>query len=94
MEQLPEEFHELQELVEHKKLELEEARRELEELGRELKRDYVQNIVKPRLEKLKANPGSRGQVNKMCARCLNSCKQPTSARIYNCPRFEPLEEGE
>lgn len=89
MAQLPEDFSELEKLVQRDRQELEEARRELEELGRQLKRDWVEKVLRPRVEKAKAE--GPGPINSMCVRCLNACKQPASARIFNCARFEPLE---
>ena len=34
-------------------------------------------------------------MNKLCSHCVNTCKQPDSARIVSCPKFlkRPSEEN-
>ncbi|OGG05962.1 MAG: hypothetical protein A3F83_05195 [Candidatus Glassbacteria bacterium RIFCSPLOWO2_12_FULL_58_11] len=90
MKKLPVDFDELQKKLELDRQELEEMAGELGQLGRELRTDYIEQVLKPRLSRGAAKEGN-GRVNRMCARCFNCCKQPESARIFQCNRYEPLE---
>ena len=90
MKNLPADFEKLQRRIEQDRLELEEVAGELGKLGTELRTDYIEQVLKPRLVRGAAKEGN-GRVNRMCSRCFNHCKQPESARIFQCNRYEPLE---
>ena len=80
----------LQELVARNKKELEETRAELKKLGDELKKEHMRRMLHPEGVSL-----TRGRevptFNRMCRKCLNSCKQNESAKIFNCSKYDPVE---
>jgi hypothetical protein len=36
-----------------------------------------------------ARPKVKEQYNRLCAKCLRSCRQPAGTLLINCPRFLP-----
>lgn len=77
----------LRELVRRDRQELDELRRELEEIGRELRAEHVRRMKTDRVTAM----GEQRPVNRICAGCLCSCKQPDTVRIYRCAKYEPVE---
>jgi hypothetical protein len=80
----------LQETVARSKGELEEARAELKKLGNELKRNHMRRMLHPEVITL-TRDREDPRFNPMCRKCLNSCKQPESVKIFYCSKYDPVE---
>ena len=80
----------LQELIARDKKELEETRAELMKLGNELKSEHMRRMLHPEGVTL-GGEKQAPSFNRMCRKCLNSCKQDESARIFHCSKYDPVD---
>lgn len=79
-----------QETIARDKKELEEARAELKKLGNELKRNHMRRMLHPEVITL-TRDREDPRLNPMCRKCLNSCKQTESVKIFHCSKYDPVE---
>ena len=79
----------LQEIIARDKKELELARDELKQFGNDLKREHMQEMLHPEMITL-TRDREDPRFNRMCRKCLNSCKQLESVKIFFCAKYDPV----
>ncbi|MFC1613842.1 hypothetical protein ACFL5K_00925 [Gemmatimonadota bacterium] len=80
----------LQEMIARDKREIEQARAELNKIGGELKKEHMQRMLHPEGVTLTGQVEAPS-LNHMCRKCLNSCKQAESAKIFSCAKYDPVD---
>jgi len=80
----------LQEIIARDKKEIEQVRGELKRLGNDLKREHMQEMLHPGMITL-TRDREDPQFNRMCRKCLNSCKQTESVKIFFCAKYAPVD---
>ena len=88
--QLPLDFEQLRERVEQDAAELRREVSELKKFGNELKATHMRRMIHPQgYSFARRNEQLSERYNKVCLRCLNSCKQTDAVKLVQCPNFSP-----
>lgn len=88
--QLPLDFDQLRERVEQEAAELRRETDELKKFGNELKATHMRRMIHPEgFSFARRSEQLSERYNKVCLRCLNSCKQTDVVKIVHCNKYKP-----